>query len=87
MSSAGDPKSWREFIPSFAWGSLVFTCGLDVIEKVVEQSYGQALLAFTIGLVLALMALHSETWISRTNPNWIFPAALLVVLTLERAAN
>src|SRR6202171_3103712 len=83
VSDASTPKTWWEAISSHVvWGSLVFTCFLVFIEKLIEQHYGQALAALILGFGIAAVALHSKAWLERTNPNWAFAGLLLAVLTL-----
>jgi hypothetical protein len=82
MSEGPFPKTFKEALPYITWGSLIFTCGFVVIEKVVEQSYGQALAALLLGLAILAVALNSKTWIERTNPNWAFAGALMAVLAI-----
>jgi len=83
MSDASTPKTWLEAWSShIVWGGLVFTCFLVFIEKLIEQHFGQALASFLLGLGIAAVALHSKTWLERTNPNWAYAAAIVAVLAL-----
>ena len=83
MSEASTPKTWWEAWSSHVvWGALVFTCFLVFVEKLVEQHFGQALAAFLLGLGIMAVALHSKTWLEKTNPNWAFAAALALVIAL-----
>jgi hypothetical protein len=83
MSEASTPKNWWEAISAHVvWGALVFTCFLVFVEKLLERDYGTALAALLLGLGIAAVALHSKTWLERTNPNWAYAAALALVLAL-----
>jgi hypothetical protein len=82
MSTDMPPKNWKDAIPNTTWGALVFTCFFVFIEKLVEQNYGQALAALILGLAIMAVALHSKTWLERTNPNWIFAAFTLLVAAI-----
>jgi hypothetical protein len=83
MSEASTPKTWWEaFSSHIVWGSLVFTCFLVFVEKLIEQHYGQALAALLLGLGIAAVALHSKTWLERTNPNWMFAGTAIAVMAL-----
>ena len=82
MSEGPYPKTVRETLPYIAWGSLIFTSFYQVIERTIEAEYGRALLAFVLGIVLIAMALHSKTFLERTNPNWAFFGAAIAVLLL-----
>jgi hypothetical protein len=82
MSEGPFPKTWDEFKPYVIWGSVVFTCFLVFVEKLVEKSWGEALASFLLGLGVTAVALHSRTWIERTNPNLAFVGAALAVLGL-----
>ncbi len=83
MSEASTPKTWWEAWSSHVvWGALVFTCFLVFIEKLIEQHFGQALSAFLLGLGIVAVALHSKTWLERTNPNWVYAGAFAAVLAL-----
>jgi uncharacterized membrane protein YdcZ (DUF606 family) len=77
MSEDKPPKSWPEFASTWTWGGLVFTCAFVFIEKLVEQSYGQALLSLILGLGIGAVALHSKSWLEQTSPNWIYAAAVI----------
>ncbi len=80
MSTDTPPKNWKDAIPSVTWGAIVFTCFFVFIEKLVEQNYGQALFALIVGLGIVAVALHSKTWLEKTNPTVaLFIAALIVV--------
>jgi hypothetical protein len=85
MSEGPSPTSWKDAKPYITWGSLVFTCFFVFIEKLVEQSYGQALASFLLGLAIATVALNSKTWLERTDPNWGFAGALILVATFLTA--
>lgn len=76
--SADSPKDWKSFVDYFAWGSLVFSCGMVAIEKLFEQSYGQTLAALIAGGGIAAVALHSREWLQRTNPNWAYAGAVVI---------
>ncbi len=82
MSDEKPPKNWWEFASNWTWGGLVFTCAFVFIEKLVEQNYGQALFALILGLGIGAVALHSKTWLERTNPNWVYAASIVAVLSI-----
>jgi hypothetical protein len=83
MAESSTPKSWWEATSShIVWGALVFTCFFVFVEKLVERDWGSALAALILGLGIAAVALHSKTWLERTNPNWAYTAALALVLAL-----
>lgn len=82
MSGDPTPKNWKDFIPYVVWGSLVFSCGMVAIEKMVEQNYGQTLVALVSGGGIAAVAIHSKTWLGRTSPNLAFAAAAVLTLTV-----
>ncbi len=82
MSDEKPPKNWWEFASNWTWGGLVSTCAVVFIERLVEQNYGQALFALILGLGIGAVALHSKTWLERTNPNWIYAACLAAVLSI-----
>jgi hypothetical protein len=82
MSGDAPPRNWKEFIPFFVWGGLVFTCAVVFIEKLVEQSFGQAIAALLLGLGIAAVAIHSKTWLDKTNPNWAFAVAALLLAAI-----
>jgi hypothetical protein len=82
VSDGPSPTTWKDARPYITWGSLVFTCFLVFIEKLIEQSYGQALAALLLGLGIASVALHSKVWLERTNPNWAFAGASILVAAL-----
>jgi hypothetical protein len=83
VSEASTPRTWWEAISShIVWGSLVFTCFLVFVEKLIEQHYGQALAALLLGLGVAAVALHSKAWLERTNPNWVFVGTAIAVMAL-----
>jgi hypothetical protein len=83
MSDASTPKTWWEAMSSHVvWGSLVFTCFLVFVEKLIEQHYGQALAAFLLGLGIAAVSLHSKAWLERTNPNLAFAGAALCIMAV-----
>jgi hypothetical protein len=82
MSDGPLPKTWQEAPPYIAWGAIVVACFLVFIERLVAASYGEALAALIIGIAATAVALHSKDWLARTNPNWMYVAALLFVATL-----
>ncbi len=83
MSEASTPKTWWEATSAhIVWGALVFTCFLVFVEKLLERDFGTALAALLLGLGIAAVALHSKTWLERTNPNWAYSAAVVVVSAL-----
>jgi hypothetical protein len=82
MSDVVAPKNWKDAIPSVAWGAVVFTCFFVTVEKVIEQNYGQAFFALIVGLAVMGIALHSQTWLERTNPTLAFAGALMALLAL-----
>lgn len=76
------PKTWQEALPYVAWIGLVISCFLVFITKLVERSYGEALVSLLFGICIAAIALHSKDWLARTNPNWVYIASALVVVFL-----
>jgi hypothetical protein len=83
MSEASAPKTWWEAISAHVvWGALVFTCFLVFIEKLLERDFGTALAALLLGLGIAAVALHSRTWLDRTNPNWVYAASVAAIFAL-----
>jgi hypothetical protein len=82
MSDGPFPTTWKELKPYVTWGSLIFTCGLVFIERVIGGHWGEALAALLLGMGIAAVALHAKTWIERTNPNLAFVGFSLAVLAL-----
>ena len=82
MSDGVFPKSWSEALPYLAWAALVLPCAGAFFTAMFQGSYGQALAALVIGLGIAIVALHSKTWLERTSPNWVYVGALMLVLAL-----
>src|SRR5262245_40583357 len=82
MSEPSVPKSLKEAISThIVWGSLVFTCFLSFIEKIVEQHYGAAWIAFLLGSTIVIVTLNYKRWVESINPNWAFVGFSLVIFT------
>ena len=73
-----NPRTWPEALEWFVWGTLIFSCGVVVIESVVVMEWGRAFAALVLGLVLVAVALHWQ----RVSPNWIVPCAVVLLLTI-----
>jgi hypothetical protein len=82
MSEGPFPKTIPEAIPWITWGAVIFTFFLVFVEKLVESAYGQALSALIGGGIVTAVALHSKTWLEKTNPNWAFAAALALLFAI-----
>lgn len=82
MSEGPFPKTIKEALPWITWGAIIFTFFLVFVEKLVEGAYGQALSALIGGGLVTAMALHSKTWLEKTNPNWAFAAALALLFAI-----
>jgi hypothetical protein len=76
------PKTWQEALPYVAWIGLVISCFLVFITKLIERSYGEALVSLLIGICITAIALHSKDWLARTNPNWVYVASAVVAVSL-----
>src|ERR1700737_952833 len=85
MSTDIPPKNWKDATHNITWGALVLTCFFVFIEKLVEQIYGQALAALVLGLAIMAVALHSKTWLERTNPNCVFGAFTVLLMAIVLA--
>jgi hypothetical protein len=85
MSEGPFPKTIQEAIPWVTWGAVVFTFFLVFVEKLVESAYGQALSALIGGGIVTAVALHSKTWLQKTNPNLVFAAALALLFAIISA--
>lgn len=82
MSEGPFPKSIQEAIPWITWGAVIFTFFLVFVEKLVEGAYGQALSALIGGGLVTAVALHSKTWLEKTNPNWAIAAAFALLFAI-----
>jgi hypothetical protein len=77
------PKTWREAIPYVVWVVLVLGFGLEFVAALVHGEWVRAGVSFAglVGLMAA--ALHGNqirSWIARTNPNWLYPGLLVLLL-------
>jgi len=76
------PKNWKEARPQIVWAGLVAGFFFAFADRLVEQQYGQAIFALLSGLTVSAVALHSKTWLDRTNPNWAYGAFLALLLAI-----
>lgn len=76
------PRNWREWRPWIAWGGLVIAFCFAFVDRLVQQHYGEALIALLGGLAVSVVALHSKAWLERTNPNWAYAGALALLLAV-----
>jgi hypothetical protein len=82
MSEGPLPKTIQEAIPWITWVAVIFTFFLVFVEKLVEGAFGQALSALIGGGIVTAVALHSKLWLQKTNPNWVFAAALALLFAI-----
>jgi hypothetical protein len=85
MSELGLPKNLREAVPYIGWGVLVLGFGLEFCAAFVHEEWLRATISFTLMCGLAAMALYSKDvkiWLAATNPNYVAPAVMLLLLTL-----
>jgi hypothetical protein len=64
------------------WGAVISAFFLVFVEKLVQGAYGQALSSLVGGGIVTAAALHSKTWLQKTNPNWTFAAALALLFAI-----
>ena len=67
------------------WAVVITAFIVAFVNKLVEGAYGQALVALICGGILTAAALHSKTWLRKTNPNWMFAAALALLFAIISA--
>jgi hypothetical protein len=85
MSELGLPKNLREAVPYIVWGVLVLGFGLEFCTAFVHEEWLRAAISFMLMCGLAAMVLYSKdvkTWMASTNPNYIAPAFMLLLLAL-----
>ena len=85
MSELGLPKNLREAVPYIVWGVLVLGFGLEFCAALVHEEWLRASICFVLMCGLAAMTLYSKdvkTWLASTNPNYVAPAFMVLLLTL-----
>jgi hypothetical protein len=77
------PNTWREAVPYVVWVVIVLGFGLEAVTALVHGEWLH-LVVSAVGLVgLMAMALHwrqLQSWLSNTNPNWVWTAFALLLL-------
>jgi hypothetical protein len=79
------PRTWREAIPYVVWVVLVLGFGLEFVAALVHGEWVRAGVSLAGLVALMAAALHwnqIRSWIARTNPNWLYPGLLVLLLAI-----
>lgn len=83
MSEGGAlPRTWKEAIPYVVWVVIILGFGLEFVAAIVHFEWLRASVSFAGLLITMTIALHWRHWTRRTNPNFVYPALLVLLFGL-----